>query len=203
MATKRIRDFISGSKVSFGLINHRCAYTAQEVAETSRIPGRVLAKTVVVVLDGRLAIVAVPATRLVDLDKLRRETGASHVRLAEESEFRDAFEGCQVGTEPPFGNLFGMDTLVDRELVQEEHIAFNAGTHTDVYVVRTPDYIRLVGPRIIDTAILTGNDACGVKATRTSKARRQSLIARGREFSEDEMLQPQCGCPITYHLGAD
>jgi Ala-tRNA(Pro) deacylase len=160
-----------------------------------------MAKTVVVVLDGRLAIVAVPATRLVDLDKLRRETGASDARLAEESEFKDQFEGCQVGTEPPFGVLFGLETLIDRELVAEENIAFSAGTHTDVYVLRTSDYIRLVRPRIIDVAILTGNDASGEKAKRSSKARRRALAD---EFAEaDEQLQAQCDCPITHHLGAD
>jgi Ala-tRNA(Pro) deacylase len=203
MATRRIRDFLCGNKVAFGLINHRCAYTAQEVAQRSRIPGHAMAKSVIVVLDGRLTIVAVPATRLVDLGKLRLETGASDARLAEESEFKDEFEGCQMGTVPPFGVLFGMETLVDRELVQEEHVAFNAGTHTDVYVVRTSDFLRVVRPRIVDVAILTGNDAVGVKASRLPKARRHSLAQQVAGFSDDEMLQTECGCPVTYHQGAD
>ncbi len=157
MATRRIREFLIGNKIPYGSINHTCAYTAQEVAESSHVPGRCMAKVVVVWLDGKLAIVVVPATKVVDLAKLRRETGARDARLADEDDFRDRFSGCQVGTVPPFGNLFGLETIVDRQLTDGEQFAFNAGTHRDILVVQYADYSRLVKPRIVNVAAEPGS----------------------------------------------
>ena len=146
MATRRIREYLDGSGVRYLTVGHQPEYTAQEVAQSVRVPGRQMAKTVVVWVDDRLAMVVVPATKDVNLDLLRRETAARDVRLAEEAEFADRFNECQLGAVPPFGNLFGMETFLDRAMVNEEKIAFTAGTHTDVIVMRLVDYTRLVRP---------------------------------------------------------
>jgi len=198
MATRRISDFLAGNRIPYAKINHTCAFTAQEVAESSHVPGRYLAKSVIVSLNGRLAIVAVPANSRVDLDKLREATCAGDVRVAEEAEFREEFDGCQVGTVPPFGNLFGVDTFVDRQLAREEHIAFNAGTHTDVFVVRFPDYVRLVQPRLIDVAI----EPKTVAARSKRRSRRSESPVSAELWESESVLQAECGCPIV-PMGAD
>ncbi len=206
MATRRIREYLVGNKVSFGSINHTCAYTAQEVAELSHIPGRHMVKVVVVWLDGELALVAVPSTKVVDLEKLRYETGVLDARLADESDFRDRFSDCQVGTVPPFGNLFGVNTFVDRQLTSGEPLAFSAGTHRDVMVIRYADYARLVKPGIVDVAV----DSChAVPNARTARPQKRSGRTASRTQSAHESLetetatQAQCGCPIMHHAGAD
>jgi Ala-tRNA(Pro) deacylase len=205
MATRRIQQFLSGNKVPFGTINHTCAYTAQEVAEFSHVPGRYMAKSVIVRIDGRLAIVVVPATKLVDLAKLRRETGAGEVRLAEEAEFRDEFDGCQLGTVPPFGNLFGFQTYLDRGLTQENHIAFNAGTHTDVFVVRCPDYIRLVQPRLLDVSMEPQAQLHIRKDKHPGHHAHKHIAVLPEDFlsGDPEVVQMECGCQILHHAGAD
>lgn len=152
MATRRIQEFLDGNKAAYSFIQHRPAYTAQDVAASAHIPGRDLAKTVIVNIDGTLAMAVVPATMDVDLDRLRCVAGASFVMLAEESEFAHRFEGCKVGTVPPFGNLFGMELYMDRSLAQEEYIAFNAGTHTDIIAMRFTDYRRLAHPKLVGIA---------------------------------------------------
>jgi Ala-tRNA(Pro) deacylase len=206
MATRRIREFLVGNKIQYGLINHTCAYTAQEVAEFSHVPGRYMAKVVVVWLDGKLAIVVVPAIKVVDLVKLRRETGALDARLAEEADFRDRFSDCQVGTVPPFGNLYGLDTLLDRQLTSGEQFAFNAGTHRDVMVIRYADYSGLVKPRIVDVATAAGN-AGHIEGSSRSKSRTRRASSRTEsadEFPEMESaVQAECGCAIMHHMGAD
>jgi Ala-tRNA(Pro) deacylase len=146
MATRRICEFLDGSGVRYLTVNHQAEYTAQESAQPAHVPGRQMAKTVIVWVDERLAMAVVPATKDVNLDLLRRETAARDVRLAEESEFADRFSECQLGAVPPFGNLFGMETFLDRAMVGEERIGFAAGTHTDIIVMRLVDYTRLVRP---------------------------------------------------------
>ena len=205
MATRRIREYLIGNKITFSSINHTCAYTAQEVAESSHIPGRYMAKVVLVWLDDELVIVAVPATKVVDLIKLRYETGAIDVRLAEEDEFRDRFSGCQVGTVPPFGNLFGVETIFDRQLTTGEKFAFNAGTHRDVVVIRFADYNKLVKPHIVDVAE-EQREGAFVKSHRPGGRNRRSgsRAQPGDSLSNSESaMQTQCGCPILHHAGAD
>jgi Ala-tRNA(Pro) deacylase len=68
--------------------------------------------------------------------------------LEQEREFRDLFPGCETGAEPPFGNLFDLDTIVDTALTQDEEIVFNAGSHWQTIKLRYDDYARLVRPRI-------------------------------------------------------
>lgn len=152
MATRRIREYLDGNHVRYVVISHSPAYTASQVAESSHIRGKSLAKVVVVVVDGRLALAVVPSTKDVDMTRLQEEAGTSNVRLADETEFAHRFEGCNVGTVPPFGNLFGMDTFLDRSLMEPAHIAFSAGTHTDVIVMDTDDYFPLAKPILVDVS---------------------------------------------------
>jgi len=146
MATRRTLEFLDGQKIKYAVIRHSPAHSAQEVAASAHIPGRSMAKTVVVQIDGRLALAVVRADKEVDMGLLRAVAGANFVMLANPSEFVDRFEGCKLGTEPPLGNLFGMDTFVDSDLSENEFVAFNAGSLTDVVVLKFSDYRRLAHP---------------------------------------------------------
>ena len=101
-------------------------------------------------LDGDLALAVVPASYRVDFDHLRDATGAKSVDLAAESEFRDRFPGCELGAMPPFGNLYGMKTFVAASLADDEGIAFNAGTHTELIRMSFGDFERLVQPQVLE-----------------------------------------------------
>ena len=201
MATRRIEEFLTGNRVAYSTINHRCAYTAQEIAQTSHIPGKSLAKSVIIMLDGKLAMVAVPATRYLDLTKLEEQFFDRSVRLANEDDFCNRFDGCQLGTVPPLGNLFGLETFVDRSLTGEEYIAFNAGTHTDVFMIRYSDFVRVVQPRIVDASVEV---AARIGSKRPARRRRDDDgDDRRSEPETSDMAQAECGCPILHHSGAD
>ena len=152
MSIRRIQEFLDGNHVRYAVICHSPAYTASEVAESVHIRGRTFAKVVIVAIDGRLALAVVPATCEVDLSSLQDLTGVHDVRLAGETEFADRFQGCKLGTVPPFGNLFGVDTYVDRSLMKEEYIAFNAGTHAEMLQMAYADFDRLVRPAVVSVA---------------------------------------------------
>jgi Ala-tRNA(Pro) deacylase len=72
----------------------------------------------------------------------------SMARLADEQTMAKLFEGCEVGAEPPIGDLFGMPTIVDDSLSTEEEVTFQAGTHQDAVKMNFGDYIRITRPRV-------------------------------------------------------
>ena len=152
MPAKKLKKFLDDNDVRYVTIQHSKAYTAQDVAATSHISGKEIAKTVMVRLGGKMAMAVVPASRMVDLEHLREITGATSAELATESEFKDRFPECEVGAMPPFGNLYDLDVYVDESLREDEEIAFNAGTHTELVRLAYADFERLVKPKVMGFA---------------------------------------------------
>ena len=149
MPVKTLKQFLDKEKVKYVSIIHSTAYTAQEVAASAHIPGKELAKTVIVHLDGQTAMAVLPANRKVVLQDLREATGADQVKLVPEEQFKQKFPDCEIGAMPPFGNLYGMEVFVAASLAANEQIAFNAGSHTEVIKLAYKDFERLVRPKVI------------------------------------------------------
>ena len=114
------------------------------------IPGKEMAKTVIVNADGLLRMAVLPADRMLDIEHLKFITRSENIRLATENEFKDAFPTCEVGAMPPFGNLFGVPVFCDTLLEQNEFIEFNAGSHNDTIRMYFDDFKRLARPTMID-----------------------------------------------------
>jgi Ala-tRNA(Pro) deacylase len=148
MPLSKLIDYLDSNNIKYIKITHSPAYTAQEVAASAHIPGRQLAKTVMVKLDGKMTMVILPAPAMVDLNLLKQAAVANNAELAQESEFKDLFPGCEVGAEPPFGNLYGMEVYVATSLSEDEDIAFNAGSHTELIRLAYDDFARLVEPKV-------------------------------------------------------
>lgn len=155
MPVQQLKEFLDENHVKYVSIKHSLAYTAQEIAASAHVSGNEMIKTVVVKVDGALALVAMPAPERLDLTRVRARSGAQDATLASESEFVEAFPGCELGAMPPFGNLYGMETYAAPSLARRSDIAFNAGTHTEVIRMAYADFERLVKPRILATAGLT------------------------------------------------
>jgi Ala-tRNA(Pro) deacylase len=150
MPTAKLKEFLNAHGVAHTIIPHSVAFTATSVAGAAHIPGKEMAKTVVVNLDGHLALAVVPADRQVNLERLRQATGAVSVELADEREFIGDFPECEPGAMPPFGNLYGMPVYVEPHLAEDAQIAFNAGSHTELVSMAYKDFERLVHPRLVD-----------------------------------------------------
>jgi Ala-tRNA(Pro) deacylase len=149
MPAQRLLDFLDDHQVKYVVISHSRAFTTQEVAATTHIPGKELAKSVIVEIDGELAMAVLPGSQKVDVDLLRDAVGADQVTLAKESAFKDRFPECDLGAMPPFGNLYGMPVYVADSLTEDEEIAFNAGSHTELVQMSYRDFERLVQPRVM------------------------------------------------------
>ena len=148
MPIKKLKKFLDKNKVKYTILKHSAAYTAQEVASTAHIKGKELAKTVMIKMDGRLAMVVLPASYRIDLNELQKAAGAKKLNIANEEDFKDLFPECETGAMPPFGNLYEMEVFVASSLVEDEHIAFNAGTHTELIQLSYADFERLVKPKV-------------------------------------------------------
>ncbi|MGH8590961.1 MAG: aminoacyl-tRNA deacylase [Gammaproteobacteria bacterium] len=150
MPVKNLKEFLDSHRVKYVSIVHSRAYTAQEIAASAHVPGRELAKAVMVKVDGRIAMAVLPASYQVDFERLRAAIGAANVELASETEFQDRFPECELGAMPPFGNLYGMEVYAARRLSEDGEIAFNAGSHTELIKLAYTDFERLVSPRVVD-----------------------------------------------------
>jgi Ala-tRNA(Pro) deacylase len=145
-----LRDYLDREGVQYQTKDHALAYTSRAVAEVEHIPEIEMAKSVILIADEELVMAVLPARYMVRLEELKKEIGCQSIRLATEDEFRERFQGCDVGAMFPFGNLWGVSVFCDRTLEQDEEIEFNAGTHTDSVRMRFEDFKRLAQPRIGD-----------------------------------------------------
>lgn len=153
MPSKKLKEFLDANKIKYIAIQHSSAYTAQEIAAIAHIPGKDLAKTVIIKINGKMAMAVLPASYKVSFDNLKETLGMEEVRLAYEQEFVDKFPDCEVGAMPPFGNIYGMEVYVAESLAEEEEIAFNACSHTELIKMSFSDFEKLVKPRRIKFSI--------------------------------------------------
>lgn len=160
MPVDKLKRFLEDEGVKYVTITHSPAYTAQEIAASAHIPGKELAKTVMVKIDGEMAMAVVTADDRVSPESLKNATGAKSVKVANEREFKDLFPNCEPGAMPPFGNLWGMKVFADARLAEDEKIAFNSGSHSELVRLRWADFARLVEPEVLH---LTTREEAGAR----------------------------------------
>jgi len=146
--SKRLREHLDAHGVRYVVVSHSRAFTAQEIAASLHVPGREMAKAVVVRTPAGLALCVVRAMDKVDLELVADRLDAPYAWLATEEEFQARFPDCERGAMPPLGNLYELPTLVDEALSHDREIVFNAGTHVDAIRMAYAHYAALVKPKI-------------------------------------------------------
>jgi Ala-tRNA(Pro) deacylase len=149
---ERLEAYLRKHQVPYQLQHHTLAFSAQKIAEREHIPGKTVAKPVIVMADSQLIELVLPASDQVDFNTLQSILGTKDVRLAHESEFANVFPDCEVGAMPPFGNHYGIAVYVEKRLSEDETIVFPVGTHTDTMSLKYSDFERLVQPRVVEYA---------------------------------------------------
>lgn len=147
MAAKKLIDFLEKNHTKYKTLKHDVAYTAPEIAQKAHIRGKEFAKTVMVRLDGKLAMAVLRGNDLLDIKELKKAGNAKEAEILKENEFAKAFPDCELGAMPPFGNLYNMKVYVDEELSRDKQIAFNAGTHQELCLLSYSDWEKLVHPK--------------------------------------------------------
>ena len=149
MPSQKLKDYLDSKGVLYITLKHSPAYTAQQIAATSHISGKELAKTVIVKLDGNIAMAVLPASYRINMSLLKDAAGAETIELATEQEFMNLFPECEIGAMPPFGNLYKMRVYLASSLAEDKEITFNAGTHSELIKMLYKDYEKLVDPAIV------------------------------------------------------
>ncbi|MGI9535265.1 MAG: aminoacyl-tRNA deacylase [Thermodesulfobacteriota bacterium] len=149
MPVEKLKNFLDEKKIKYVSIKHSESFTAQEIAAVAHVPGKELAKTVILDIDGKMSMAVVPASYHVDFKLLEKEVKATRVSLATEEEFKEKFPDCELGAMPPFGNLYDMDVYVSKSLAEDEEIFFNAGNHTELIRINYKDFEKLVHPKVL------------------------------------------------------
>jgi len=153
MPVQKLKEFLDSHNIKYVTIRHSRAFTAQETAATAHVPVKELAKTVMVKINGKMAMAVLPASSKVDFDLLKKVMGSGKVEIASEKEFKDLFPDCEIGAMPPFGNLYGMDVFVAESLTEDKEIAFNAGSHRELVKMTYKDFEKLVKPKVITFSV--------------------------------------------------
>lgn len=147
---KRLQSYLDSQKIPYQVVTHSVAYTAKEAAQSLHVPADMYAKVVVVKGDGRYVMAVLPSTWKVDFRRLEEVLGCPHIRLATEEELATLFPDCEIGSMPPFGNLYGTPVYVDATLTADEQIVFDAGSHVGAIKMRYRDFADLVHPQIAE-----------------------------------------------------
>jgi Ala-tRNA(Pro) deacylase len=145
-------DCLNESKVRYEILHHPEAVTAQRIAQAEHVKGRHHAKVVMIKSGGERLMAVLPADHQIDLEKVGKVIGKS-ASLDSEKEFKSLFPDCAIGAMPPFGNLYGLPTYVDKSLAAQDYIVFEAGTHSDAIKLSYRDYEKIVKPQVEDLAI--------------------------------------------------
>ena len=150
---EQLEQYLRERKVAYQIQHHPQAYTAQQIAECEHISGKKVAKSVVFLTDNMKVLLVLPASHRVDIDKVRALLGTQNVTLAHEEEFRSNFPNCEVGSMPPFGNLYSIPVYVEESLTRQENIVFPIGTHTETMSLKYAEFARLVQPKVAEFAL--------------------------------------------------
>jgi Ala-tRNA(Pro) deacylase len=149
MPAIKMREFLDKNHIRYATVKHSPAYTAQAVAASAHVPIEEMVKTVMIEVDGKMAMAVLPAPNQIEFDELKLAVGTVNVNLLHENDFKDRFPDCEPGAMPPFGNLYGMPVFVADSLAQDDYMAFSAGSHHEVVIMTYADYARLVSPRVV------------------------------------------------------
>jgi Ala-tRNA(Pro) deacylase len=149
----KLKDYFEKNQVPYEVGYHVRVYTAQEVAASQHVPGKEMAKVVMVKADGKMVMLVLPSSYQVDMKKLKSVLNCKKVGMAKEEEFQELFPDCEIGAMPPFGNLYNLEVWVDQVLTEDESIVFRAGTHVETLKIKYKDYVRLVNPKVDNFSI--------------------------------------------------
>jgi Ala-tRNA(Pro) deacylase len=155
MPVQRLINLFDQNKIHYTLIPHPDTYTSAATGAVTHIPGREIAKTVMVRVNGEPAMSVIPASRHLDLNALKNELGTKDVQLMTELEFASAFPDCDIGAMPPLGILYKLPVYVDERLSREAEIAFNAGSHHELVRLAYKEFERLQQPKVLRIASQT------------------------------------------------
>ena len=142
----KLEAFLEEHGVKFHRHTHAKTYTSQGLAHAEHVSGYMVAKPVVVKTSSGFTMCVLAAPQHLDLVRTAHVLHEPYARLATEAEMADLFPDCELGAEPPVGALFGMKTVMDKQLIEDDWLMMQAGTHTESVEMSRLDWERVCDP---------------------------------------------------------
>ena len=117
--------------ISFDVRLHTPSDTALAEARALYLRPSSVLKTVMLKIGDEFAIAVTPASRRVDLRKLRLIFKKDDVRLATEAEIQDRYPEYDLGALPPLPGLLGVVGFIDNSVMDLNVVAFADGRQTE------------------------------------------------------------------------
>jgi Ala-tRNA(Pro) deacylase len=149
-APMKVQEYLHDRRVQFDVLQHEDTFDSQHLAEAVHVSGRQVAKTVLLRMDHgyKYAVAILPATHLIDLEAVSRLLGGARVELATEYEIGQRCPDCEMGVLPPFGSIYGLETVLDESLRHAEQIVFEANTHQEAIRMAGEDFVKVESPLV-------------------------------------------------------
>jgi Ala-tRNA(Pro) deacylase len=138
-----VRDFLDDHHIRYDVVTHPRTGSSLHTASLSHIPASRLAKAVILEDEDGMVMAVVPASRRVQLGRVRKTLGRN-LGLASEDSLVRRFPDCALGAVPPLGTAYGLETVVDDELESEPEVYFEAGDHEALVRVEHDDFTALM-----------------------------------------------------------
>lgn len=139
---RKIIEFLEKRKIKYEILKHRTVYTAFDKAQTLKVSEKIVGKTLVLKINGKLALFLIGANKNLDFNKLKKF--AKKIKLASEKLIKNKLKGVKVGAIPPFGNLWQILTFIDKSLLKEKEIILNGGDYNFSIKIKTKDLLKLM-----------------------------------------------------------
>jgi Ala-tRNA(Pro) deacylase len=148
-----VKNFLDENNIEYKLLIHEPVYTSEQAAKVRR--GELKSGVKALVLktkEKKLILGLVAADRKIDLGALASIVGTSELKLANPKEVLEK-TGCEIGSVHPFGNLYKLETYMDKSILENEIVEFNIGLHTHSIRMKMEDLVKLVNPVIDDFSV--------------------------------------------------
>jgi Ala-tRNA(Pro) deacylase len=173
---QRLQKMLRAHQALYERRQHRGAVTAQELAAVTGVSGWSVAKVVIVKERDGYVMAVLPASSVLDLDRLKGLIGHGDVRLATVEEIERVTRGVPAGAVPPFGALYGLRTFVDSTLASQPEVTMPAGDFATSLHMRGSEYLRLAQAHLGDFAVpeaTAAESAPRIRGTRDTRERKR------------------------------
>jgi len=159
--SKKLVNFLKKEKAKYKDIEHKTVYTAYDKSQTLKVPEKIIGKTLVIKMDRNYAIALISADQIFDkvkfkkAENLRRKMAKQKpikkIDFVSETWMKKNLKGVKVGATPPFGNLWGLPTFVDKSLLKNRKIIVSGGDYNFSIEISLANLKKLI------PGLITGN----------------------------------------------
>jgi Ala-tRNA(Pro) deacylase len=157
--SKKLSNFLKKNKIKFKEIKHKTVFTAFDKAKTLKVPEKKIGKTLILKANGNFAVCLISADKNLDkkkfqkvLNSWRKKDGKKPIKkitFATENWMKKNLKGVKVGAIPPFGNLWGLPTFIDKSLFKNKKIIVSGGDYTQSVEINPNVFKKLVPDLVI------------------------------------------------------